>query len=219
MTTEQAVRLVAITKRKADELFDELIAELSSDELGESEGEDAESAAVTDPTARATGYDKAWSLADTTLDGLWNLVEMKQDETYMWPDGNVDRYKSFDIYTGTNDFDGMTLALGFLSRGDVVGFVLSGGAGAKRGITYWFPADDFAKTNNKVSMIRGGGKTGRAGFSSVDALPKAYDRFRTEMLRDRVAGKWNVQAVVADADDYETMLCHTAIQARLRGLA
>jgi hypothetical protein len=42
---------------------------------------------------------------------------------------------------------------------------------------------------------------------------------KTEMLRDRVAGKWNVQAVVVDADDYIANLAHTALQAKPRGLA
>jgi len=39
------------------------------------------------------------------------------------------------------------------------------------------------------------------------------------VLRDRKAGKWNVQAVVAKADDYKSMLGHTTLQAKLRGLA
>jgi hypothetical protein len=67
-----------------------------------------------------------------------------------------------------------------------------------------------------ISMIRGGG--GPAGFGPTTALPPAYSGFTTAMLRDRVAGKRDVQAVVADADDHETMLNHTALQAKLRGL-
>ena len=225
MTGEQAIRLVEITKRKADELFEELIAELRDSGLGELEPlDDDESAAATDPTARVVSHDNAWSLGETRLEGNWHLVDSgKKGVTYAWPDGNLDEYDAFDTYRGDGDFDGMMLALGVSQSGPrpgaVIGFVLFGGKGSKRGITYFFPADDFAKTSNKVSMIRGGGTTGRAGFGPGDTLPTAYDRFRTEMLRDRVAGKWNVQAVVADSDDYDTMLGHTAIQARLRGLA
>lgn len=46
----------------------------------------------------------------------------------------------------------------------------------------------------------------------------AYSGFKVQMLCDRVAGKWNVQAVVANADDFETMLAHAALQAKLRRL-
>jgi hypothetical protein len=58
----------------------------------------------------------------------------------------------------------------------------------------------------------------RSGFGRNVALPKAYKELRTAVLRDRKAGKWNVQGVIATADDSETMLRHTALQARLRAL-
>jgi hypothetical protein len=51
------------------------------------------------------------------------------------------------------------------------------------------------------------------------ALPSGRVRTFCRELRDRVAGKWSVQAVVADADDHAKMAGHTAIQARLRELA
>jgi hypothetical protein len=38
------------------------------------------------------------------------------------------------------------------------------------------------------------------------------------VLRDRRAGKWNVQAVVVDEQEHEPTLRHTALQAKLRGL-
>jgi hypothetical protein len=68
-------------------------------------------------------------------------------------------------------------------------------------------------------MIRGGGPRGRSGFAPGERLPKGYAGLRTDVLGDRVRGKWNVQAVIADAADADTMLMHTALQARLRGLA
>ena len=68
-------------------------------------------------------------------------------------------------------------------------------------------------------MIRGGGPRGRSGFGPGEALPEAYRRFAVELLRDRVAGKWGVQGVVVKEDDADAMLVHTALQARLRGLA
>jgi hypothetical protein len=212
------VRLVEITKRKADELFEELIAELQGqtiDVAGPVE-EDTETVAATDPTVR--GYNEPWAFGDTTLNGSWDKADEPKDVSYVWPDGNVDHYDPFVIYRGLGDYDGMLLALGYKPNGEVIGFVVFGNAASKRGITYWVLADDFDESNEKLSMIRGGGATGRAGFGPSDSLPKAYDHFTTDMLRDRVVGKWNVQAVVAKADDYETMLAHTALQARLRKL-
>jgi hypothetical protein len=46
----------------------------------------------------------------------------------------------------------------------------------------------------------------------------AYQGFKVDVLRDRIHGQWNVQAVVSDRDDYPTMLRHTYLQAKLRGL-
>jgi hypothetical protein len=68
-------------------------------------------------------------------------------------------------------------------------------------------------------MIRGGGARGRSGFGSGEALPVAYRDFEIDVLRARIPGKWNVQAVVATSDDCKTMLAHTALEARLRRLA
>lgn len=219
ITAEQTVRLVGITQRKADELFRELIAELEQsladgvETLAEVGG--SEPTAV--PTTSA-GSDQAWSIGNTVLSGDWKETNREPGVAYKWGDGSVDTYADFVSYEGTGGYAGMLLALGYHDNGCVVGFALGTSGGSKRGITVFFPADDIATTNEKVSMIKGGGPRGRSGFSSPDALPKAYEGFKTEMLRDRVAGKWNVTAVVADADDHKTMLAHTALQARLRGL-
>ena len=217
ITSEQAVRLVEITQRKADELFEELIAELSRD-VGIASRDAVEQ---TDPTGFAASAQGAseWSLGDTTLSGDWEEIRRESGVTYRWPDGNLDEYTDFASYRGRGDYAGMNLALGYLTDGDAVGFVLGAGVGSKRGITYFFPADDFAESNEKVSMIRGGGPRGRSGFAPGETLPKGYDALETDVLRDRVAGKWNVQAVVARADDFATMLAHTALQAKLRGIA
>jgi hypothetical protein len=48
--------------------------------------------------------------------------------------------------------------------------------------------------------------------------PAEYQASKTAVLGQRIKGKWNVQAVVAKDDDAQTMLNHTALQARLRGL-
>jgi hypothetical protein len=218
MDMETAVQIVEVFRRKSNEAFDEIVEMLREDRLTIDVGPISEEVDGTDPAGRASGYDEPWSLGNTSLSGFWDFVRTEDGVTYMWPDKNVDHYSKFVIYNGTGDFEGMTMALGYDPNGNVVGFVISGG-GSKRGITVFFPAEDFPQTNEKVSMIRGGGERGRSGFGPNDPLPPAYEDYSTDMLRDRVPGKWNVQAVVADAEDYETMLGHTAIQARLRGLA
>jgi hypothetical protein len=108
----------------------------------------------------------------------------------------------------------MTLALGYPNNGDAVGFVRGTGGGSKRGNTYFFPVDDFEQTNEKASMIGGGGPKGGGGFAPHEPLPKGYGGVDTDVLRDRKAGKWNVQTVVAKAD--KPMLGHTTLQAKLR---
>jgi hypothetical protein len=170
-------------------------------------------------TRRATGYDEVWSLGDSLMSGEWHEIKREEDITYVWPDSSVDTYSEFVSFSGSGDFMGMTLALGYDQKGNVVGFVLGAGGGSKRGLTVFFPADDFAESGELVSMIRGGGATGRSGFAPGETLPASYGRFTTDVLRDRVAGKWNVQAVVAKLDDQNAMLAHTALQARLRNIA
>jgi hypothetical protein len=69
----------------------------------------------------------------------------------------------------------MTLALGYPNNGDAVGFVLGTGGGSKRGITCFFPVDDFEQTNEKVSMILAGvtsaSISSSAAWSTARAAP------------------------------------------------
>ena len=161
-----------------------------------------------------------WALASAPLSGGWKEVDRVGGESYRWPDGNVDEYTELVTYEGSGEFDGMNLALGHKDNGEWIGFVLGkGGVASKRGIVYFQLADDFAESDELVSMTRGGGANGRSGFAPSDPPPAPYAEFRIESLKSRKAGKWNVQAVVASSDDAETMLSHTAIQASLRGLA
>ena len=84
----------------------------------------------------------------------------------------------------------------------MVGFVLGSGRGSRRPLTVFFAADDFDTTGERLSMIRGkGGGNSRKGYAPGEELPPAYSEFRTEVLRDRINGKWNVQAVVATNDE------------------
>lgn len=215
-----ALVIARIAHRKTDEFFAEAIDVLTSASGTSSVANDAAKPATDGPPHKV--------LSSAKLDfppprGTWLEVRREPNVTYTWPDGNVDEYEEYVIYRGTGDFDGMQLALGYIGdgihEGDVVGFHLGEGAGSKRGITYFFPADDFDQTNEKISMIRGGGEHGRSGFAPGAILPRSYGELSTDVLRARKAGKWNVQAVVADAEDHDAMLTHTALQARLRGLA
>lgn len=207
MTEEAAVRMVEITQRKANELFEELIAELTRDGVELDERRERGLA----------GYHQPWLVGDLQLaDGGWMEIDRSVSETYGWPDGSIETFRPMVTYTGTGLRTGITLSLGHEVRGNVVGFIGSGAS--RRGLTVFFPADDFETSNEMISMIRGGGDSGRAGFGPVATLPDAYRSFEVGILKDRVAGKYNVQAVVAKADDFETMLSHTALQAKLRGL-
>lgn len=219
MNVEIAVQVVEVVRRKSNEAFDEIVEMLRHDVLTVGLGAIEDEVTGTDPAGRPAGYDEPWSLGNTTLRGDWEFVRSEKGATYVWPDKTVAEFDRFDIYEGKGGFAGITIGLGYEPNGNVVGFMLGGGGGSKRGLTVFFPADDIATTNEKVSMIRGGGQRGRSGFGPAEALPPAYAGYQTDMLRDRVAGKWNVQAVVADADDHAAMAGHTAIQARLRGLA
>ena len=214
LATELELRLREIAHRKVDELFDEVLAEFGGRVDSGRRSSDVDTVSEDASGNGAHG----WSLDDGPLRGGWEEVSRSPNETYGWPDGSVDLYEDFVTYRGSGDFAGMTLGLGYKDNGDVVGFVLDEGQ-SKRGLIWFFPTDDFPESNEMISMIRGGGPRKRSGFGRDVPLPKAYSGVETAPLSDRKAGKWNVQGVVAKADDYETMLRHTAIQARLRELA
>lgn len=229
VTTEEADRLIEIAEHHTTEMFAALRAALHG-KTPDGEGLELEQMigdnpgyglTIGDPLKSRSGYDEPWAAdkLNAPTGGWMELKRVEEGETYGWPDSSVDKYFPYVTYAGTGANTGTTLALGYKNDGTVVGFIVGATGGSKRGLTVFFKADDFDKTNEKVSMIRGGGKRGRAGFGPGDALPSAYDGFKVEILRDRYAGKWNVQAVVADADDHETMLNHTMLQAKLRGLA
>jgi hypothetical protein len=215
--TQQAIQLLKIANDKFDEFVGAANALLSESDLETTVAPDEPE----DPTAssgQAAGTRAMWRLEGGLPDGSFQEVGRKSGQTYTWGDGTVDEYNDFIQFRGTDGFDGTQFALGLNTKGDVVGFFLGSGGGSKRGITYFFRADNYTASYEMLSMIRGGGATGKAGFGPADTLPDAYQGFKVDVLRDRIRGKWNVQAVVADRDDYGTMLRHTFLQARLRGL-
>lgn len=214
------MRVSEIAERHASAFFTELNAELAGF-LGEGGFETLAQVGGPVTTAAAIGTvgSGVWSLGNTVLSGDWKETGRSHGVTHPWPDGQVSTFAELVSYQGEGGYAPMQLALGQDQNDNVVGFVISATGRSKRGLTVFFRADDFATTNEAVSFIRGGGPRGRSGFDASDALPKAYAAFKVEMLGDRVAGKFARAAVVADADDHKTMLAHTALQARLRGLA
>jgi len=143
-----------------------------------------------------------------------------KDITYRWVDGSRDHYDDFVIYEGTDGLAGERYAIGHKPNGEKIGFVVYDDEGrSKQGITYFQRAEDITSTDELISYIRGGGTTGKGGFGPADAVPTAYEPFKTEPLADRMAGRWNRLGVVVKSDDVNAMLAHTAVQARLRELA
>jgi hypothetical protein len=218
-TLETAVQVAEIVRRKVDEMFVEVLGALRSEITDDAEAKIAESDLRQE--TRPSGYDEPWSFDNidgfSSQLGQWEKVSEVEGENYGWPDGSVDTYQPFVTYRFTG-LDSALFALGYKPNSEIIGFVLGAGGGSKRGLTVFWRTDSFEHTKEVISMIRGGGATGRAGFAPGEPLPSAYAHYDIEILRDRVAGKWNVQAVVADASDYGTMLAHTALQAKLRGL-
>ena len=222
MTPQQVAELVAIVQRNTHTMFDEVIAKLVDQTPPASAAADAPNdpqiLRIAPAPAAVETARSSFTLDNPAPAGSWEEIARLTNQTYKWPDGNVDQYDTLVTYRGTGGWDGLMLALGFLPNGDVTGFALGSGGGSKRGITYFFPADDFDTSREKVSMIRGGGANKKSGFAPDEQLPQAYAAFKTAILRDRVAGKWNVQAIVVDEHDHNGMLEHTALQAKLRGL-
>ena len=209
MAQGKYIAAIDITQRKLNELFDELRKELSNPPVEARE-----------PDGPAASAEEPGTLDRSPLKGRWRKVEEIEGQDYRWPDGNLDEYDRFAIYEGRGDFEGMRLGLGRNQHAEWIGFVFGpSGVASKRGLVYFQRADDFDKSGELVSMIRGSGASGRGGFDPAGPTPAVYSDLKIQSLRERRSGKWNVKAVVASSDDAETMLTHTAIQARLRGLA
>lgn len=212
---EDTLAVIDLAQRKVNEFFDEMRQYFASKVSDEAEKASLRSALVSEPV------DTENAMLDLKpLVGGWRETETLTGQTYRWPDGNIDEYSRLVRFSGSGDFEGMNLGLGYKVGGDTIGFVFSSDGKSKRGIVYFQAADDFDETAEVVSMIRGNGLTGRRGFSPEEPRPPAYADFKLESLKDRVSGpgKWNVLAVVAKVSDTDTMLDHTALQARLRGL-
>lgn len=219
-----ALQIIERAREKANEFFDEISAELVN------EGREEPAAGTLQPTGARLDPDPKdkWNLDEMPVEFKWMQTHEPEGETYRWPDGNVDEYVRFMSFKGGPPTEhgihsaDIKLGIGFLDNGEAVGFVMSNDGAAKRGIAYFQRTDSFDESGELISMIRGGGKRGRSGFSPNDPPPPAYETFDLESLRDRKEGKWNVLGVVANPNDAEglrVILDHTALQARLRGLA
>lgn len=203
--SEVVLKAVQIARRKVNEFFDELEVEiLESKGSAEAEG-------------RSSDDSKVWVLDREPLRGSWVKTSEESDQSYRWPDGNVDQYVKFTRYAGKGDYLGLEAAIGYKANGEVIGFLVT--KADKRGLVFFQPADDFEDTGELLSMVRGGGDSGKAGFHPNSPEPPAYAEMKLQSLKQRIHGKWNVLAVVAKPTDIDSILGHTALQARLRGLA
>jgi hypothetical protein len=162
----------------------------------------------------------------------WRLIERRHDVTYAWPT-LLEEYDPFDIYEGEL-VDGTTAryAIGHCERQRVWGrdrlykivFRLGRAGGSKQPICEFLEADDADDTHEFVAIVRGsGGPRGQRMFDPSEDLPELYSGLRIETYRDRIAGTpqftgWNKLAVVANADDHESMLRHAFNQVQLRHL-
>lgn len=216
--------VLRVFQRHIDRAFDEAIAVVSGE-----------------PDQDGVGYDEELGLTEDEIkeiadalaagDAVWKRTGDDDGEesgvSWRWPDGNVDTYRTFTTYRCEGGpYAGLNLALGVADSprkgGEIVGFVLGTGGGSRRPLTVFFPAGDFDTSGERLSMIRGkGGGNSRKGYAPDEPLSPVYGMFSTDVLGQRIPGKWNVQAVVVtdDADGEKAMLNHTAIQARLRGIA
>jgi hypothetical protein len=212
--------VLRVFQRHIDRAFDEAIAVVSGELDQDGVGYDEELGLT---------EDEIKEIADALAadDAVWKRTGEEPDVSWRWPDGNVDTYRTFTTYRCEGGpYAGLNLALGVAdspSKGrEIVGFVLGTGGGSRRPLTVFFPDGDFETSRERLSMIRGkGGGNSRKGYAPDEPLPSVYGMFNTDVLGRRIPGKWNVQAVVVtdDADGEKAMLNHTAIQARLRGIA
>lgn len=218
------LQIIEKAREKTNEFFDEISAELVN------EGRQEPETGTLQPTGANSGPEPKdkWNLDGEPVEFKWMQTHEPEGETYRWPDGNVDEYARFMSFKGGPPLEyeihsgEIKLGVGFLETGEVVGFVMSNDGAAKRGIVYFQRTDDFDESGELISMIRGGGKRGRSGFSPDDPPPHAYEAFNLESLRDRKEGKWNVLGITANPSEAEGLMAildHTALQARLRGIA
>jgi hypothetical protein len=154
----------------------------------------------------------------------WKKTDSRSAVTYKWPDktkpgGNPEHYGPFKIFEGEAVGVPYRLGLGKIEHG-YVSFVVGPSGALLRPVTVFFRADGYAQSGELVGLVRGR-DGGRAGWGAGEALPPEYDNARTEIMGDRIDGKFQRLAVVVTDDEKgkRQMLDHTAAQLRLRGLA
>jgi hypothetical protein len=221
MKPEQLLHVLEALQRRINDGFEEAKAMIGGEARGIDVIETSDTRAVDGDVPVPTDA-KSWnpSALDTPLpSGAFDELNRLSGVRYDWPDGNIDIYDDFVVYRATGGLAAERYALGHKSSGEKIGFSLGPQGEVRRGITYFQLTDDHTTSDELISYIRGGGKTGKGGFGPADTLPRAYESFKTEPLVDRIFGKWNRLGVVAKSDDTSTMLAHTALQARLRRMA
>lgn len=208
--------------------FDVLVSQVADADLGPllsrlgQEGYEAQ--------VLASGSAAAMSAAVATASGgrgdlptMWELVRELEGQTYSWPEYR-ERYSPYRIYTAVTRPEGaVTIALGHAIRANawgrdrkyVIAFLTAGTP--QTPLVEFLETDDHAETGELLAVIRGSDGAKKM-YGPDDPLPDAYATLRTDTYNNRVdyPRAWNKLAVIAHADDTDTILNHALLQARRR---
>ncbi len=161
------------------------------------------------------------------LPAEWREREVRHDVRALWGEDD-DRYEPFTVYEGTQaSGKSARLAIGrcyrtrksFAEKRLYLVVMAIGPAGGLEAICEFVAADNYERTREVVSIIKG--KEGSARqFDDPAELPEVYLPWRTEPYNERVdyLGAFTKQALVCREDDHPSMLNHAFAQIQLRGL-
>jgi hypothetical protein len=151
----------------------------------------------------------------------WLKVAELEGQTYSWPPerGGIEEYDPFDVY----ESDGYRLGIGVNVRPVTVKarerkhiwvFEMKADDRGKRPVVPFISDDDYERTGELVSLIRGKGPKKRQMFAPGDALPPGYEKLRIDHYPARISGHYDRLCVVAHETDVNSMLEHAVAQLR-----
>lgn len=153
----------------------------------------------------------------------WVELDEWTNQTDTWPKpGGGKDVAVFEQFRVFQRGDGLRIGLGYRRRDDQateIGVFLLGLNQKKRLVVYFQPTDDFEASRKMFAPIRGK-NGGRSYFRGAEEVPPDYRDNEIVALWD-VAPKHRlreIKVVLADADDWQTMVEHAAAQVRIRRL-
>ncbi len=168
-----------------------------------------------------------WDLNSPPVQFRWMQINDLKDQSYRWPNDGIEEYDSIWHFRGGTRLlreifsSEINLGIGFKSNYEIDGFVLSRRGTLERGIVRFRRTDDFAFSNQLISIIRTARESGISEIGLDDQPPAAYANFKLDSVGDRVAGLpqcFGVLMSATNAAELPVALAHTAHQARVRGL-